>query len=205
MGLLLRRFWAVLLAAAAAAAIAYLASRFLIAPTYEAAAQITVIAGDTLDDCAAAAGSRQVLEQVIDSLGLGYSYEDLSDMVAAKAFAASQQVTVTVAHASPTMARDLANAIGETASAYVAETAGAGAAKVTEYAKTPSNPSSPDIKLNTALGGAAGLVLAMAVALMVCILDDSIRTGEDVRYHLNLDVLAVVPREGSDRKGGIIE
>jgi capsular polysaccharide biosynthesis protein len=206
--LVFSRPWVILEALTVAATIAYLASQFLIAPTYEAVARITVSAADNdensralLDECADAVGSRPVLEEVIDSLGLGYSYEELRDMVAVKVSAASRRLTVTVKHAAPILARDLANTISETACAYIAETKGTEVAKVADSADTPPRPASPNIRLNTVVGGLLGIVLVAITALLVAVLDDSCQSDEDLHYHLDLHAMAVVPPDISNRRG----
>jgi capsular polysaccharide biosynthesis protein len=182
----------------ASAIIVCLASRFLLAPTYEAVAQIAVLASGKLSDCAAAVKSPAVLEQVSDDFGLSYTFEELSDMVAAKTAAAPLRVSVIVTHGSPSLARDLADAIADAASTYI----GAETAKVMEYAQTPQTPSSPNIPLNTLLGGIVGLAIAVIVALIVSIMDDNVISDEDVYYHMGVRTLATIPPAKSGRKGG---
>lgn len=57
----------------------------------------------------------------------------------------------------------------------------------------PTEPSSPSYKKNCALGAMAGIVLAMAVIAFIFIMDDTIKTEEDIEKYLNMTTLAVIP------------
>jgi capsular polysaccharide biosynthesis protein len=200
MRLLLSHSWSVLEAIAVSAVIASLASRFLMVPAYEATAQIAVRDGNELNDCAAAAKSSEAGEKAIDNLGLSYSVEELADIVKVEVDETTRRVSVTATHGSPLLAHDLANAISEVASGYIVSVSGSDAATIAEYANMPQKPSSPNVRQNTIIGGALGIAVAAVIALMVSILDDSIKSGEDVRHHLGFRTLAVIPPDRRSRR-----
>ena len=65
---------------------------------------------------------------------------------------------------------------------------------------TPTIPSSLSLVKNTAIGALLAL-LAIAVIVIRHLMDDTIKTEEDVKKYLELNVLAAVPLEkGSSKK-----
>ena len=70
------------------------------------------------------------------------------------------------------------------------------AIKIYEEAAMPDRPSSPSLKKNCALGLLAGLVLAMAVITILYLLDDTIKTEDDIEKYLGMTTLAVLPYNG---------
>ena len=71
---------------------------------------------------------------------------------------------------------------------------------IAEKAVTPKAPSSPNLLKNTAMGGLIGAVLAIAVIVVMYLMDDTIKTEEDVRKYLQLNTLAEIPMEKKNRK-----
>lgn len=57
-------------------------------------------------------------------------------------------------------------------------------------------PSAPRPKLNAAAAAILGVALALVLAFVLEYLDDTLRTADDVRRHLDLPVLAGVPGAG---------
>ena len=74
------------------------------------------------------------------------------------------------------------------------------AVKTVEEADLPTHPSSPSVFRNTLLGGVLGIILAMGVIILIYILDDTIKTPEDVENYLGLNVLTSIPiHEGAQK------
>ncbi len=63
-------------------------------------------------------------------------------------------------------------------------------------------PSSPNLMKNLMMGGLLGMILAIAVIVVRFLMDDTIKTEEDVKKYLGLNTLASLPVEkGLKRKG----
>ena len=67
-----------------------------------------------------------------------------------------------------------------------------------ERAVAPDKPSAPSMKKNVVIAALLGLFATMAVIVIQYILDDSIKTAEDVEKYLQLNTLASIPLEFSD-------
>ena len=60
----------------------------------------------------------------------------------------------------------------------------------------PEKPISPSMSRNVAMGALAGLVLAVGVVVLMTLMDDSIKSEDDIEKYLGLSTLAIIP----DRK-----
>ena len=60
-------------------------------------------------------------------------------------------------------------------------------------AGVPKEPSGPNTMMNTVLSAGAGVILTLAVLVLVYVLDDTIRSEEDVERYLGLSVMGVIP------------
>ena len=140
--------------------------------------------------------SRSFMEDVIKKLNLTIDYQQLLEKVEVTNPTSSRILQVTVNDPSPQTAADIANEMASVAESKLKEITGMQAIKIYEEAAVPDRPSSPSLKKNCALGLLAGLILAMAVVTILYLLDDTIKTEEDIEKYLGISVLAMVP----DRK-----
>ncbi|GAA4221521.1 uncharacterized protein involved in exopolysaccharide biosynthesis [Sagittula marina] len=84
------------------------------------------------------------------------------------------------------------------------DTQNAGRFEVLETALVPENPMSSSAKKITAVGGVASLLLALAVALVLEMLNPAIRTQQQMERMLGIQPVAVIPvvATGRDRTAG---
>ena len=69
-----------------------------------------------------------------------------------------------------------------------------------EEANLPTSPSSPSVMRNTAMGGLLGLVLSAGIIIVIFLLDDTIKTPDDVENYLGLNVLTSIPIQEGEEK-----
>lgn len=67
------------------------------------------------------------------------------------------------------------------------------AANVFEEANLPENPVSPSTMRNTLIGAILGFVIAVAAILISYLVNDTIRTSDDVERYLHLSTLGTIP------------
>lgn len=140
--------------------------------------------------------SRPVLEEVIDNLGLDMSYEQLSGSVTVNNPQDTRLLQITVENPDPSAAKDIVNELASASSAYIGENMEMDPPKIIEQGEVPTHRTSPDMKKMVMLGLAAGLVLSAGIVTLMTILDDTIKTEDDITKYLNISTLANVP----DRK-----
>ena len=210
-----KRWWMIAAALVAGALAAGLFSRVILSPVYESTSMMYVLSKETTlssladlqmgtqltQDYKVLVTSRPVLEEVISELGLDMDYEDLQEAVSINNPSDTRILTITVSNSDPVMAKTIVDEIAQTASGYIGSIMEMVPPKIVEEGQVPEYQSSPSVKRNAALGGIVGAVLACGVLTLLVILNDTIRTEEDVERYLGLTTLALVPERGKSRKG----
>ncbi|MDZ7957619.1 MAG: polysaccharide biosynthesis tyrosine autokinase [Aulosira sp. DedQUE10] len=88
----------------------------------------------------------------------------------------------------------------------VLENQNIGNSRVISDALVSDKPVSPIIPLNLGLGGVLGIFLGLGIALMLEVMDNSLKTIEEVKRLLNYPLLGTIPLaekpKGSDGEGG---
>lgn len=206
---LLRKAWIILLAGVGLAIVALLISKFVIRPQYISTTKVYVMnrqdsnAVITYSDLQSGAQltqdymtlitSRPVTEQVIAELGLDMKHKDMVDIISVDNPKNTRTLTISVEYNDPYMAKEIADAIRKASTVHITNVMDIDAVNVVEEANVPDEPSSPNIKKNTVMCGAIGVALAMIVISIIYILDDTIKTPEDVEKYLGLSVLSSIP------------
>lgn len=208
-GILFSRVWIILGTGLLAAVIGFAISKFVLTPTYESTTKIYILnksentavtysdvqMGTQLTkDYAELINSRYVLETVIGQLALSDTeYKDLLKKVSVNTPTDTRIVTITVTDTDPLQAQKIANCIREVAGAHIQNVMDIDAVNVVEEANLPTIKAGPSVIKWTAIGGILGVFLVCAVILIHYLLDDSIKSSEDVEKYLGLSTLALIP------------
>ena len=198
--ILLSRFWIILGAGVIAALICFGISGYVLAPVYESTTKIYILnktdnttvtytdvqMGTQLTkDYAELINSRYVIEKVIGQLSLeDMEYKDLMKKVSVNTPVDTRIVSITVEHTDPALAMRIANCIREVAGEHIQNVMDIEAVNVVETANMPIEKSGPSIVKWTLIGGLAGVFFASAVILIIFLLDDTIKSSEDVEKYL---------------------
>lgn len=215
-GLMLHRLWLIILCAVAAGAVGYAVSRFVLTEEFESTTRIYVLNrqnDDTLTYTDVQLGtqltkdfreiikSRYVLEQVIDICGLAESSGSLASRVSVDTQTDTRIVTITVTDTDPARAQYIANELREAAAERIKNVMDIQAVNVVDEANLPTVPSAPSVTKWTAIGFLLGAFLCMAVVLIQFLLDDTIKTSDDIEKYLGLSTLGMIPmREEKEEK-----
>lgn len=207
--ILLNRFWIILGAGVIAALICFGISAYVLAPVYESTTKIYILnktdnttvtytdvqMGTQLTkDYAELINSRYVIEKVIGQLSLeDMEYKDLMKKVSVNTPVDTRIVSITVEHTDPALAMRIADCIREVAGEHIQNVMDIEAVNVVEAANMPMEKSGPSVTKWTLIGGAAGVFLACAFILILFLLDDTIKSSEDVEKYLGLSTLAMIP------------
>lgn len=152
--------------------------------------------------------SSLVLQPVIDDLGLDGTVSDLASAVSASAATASTAITVTVTDQNPGQAARIANAIGESFTTVVAEQLerpidsrpSIVRIDTLEAAQVPTSPAAPNVRLIIILGALLGLAAGIGVAVLRSILDNRVRSIEDVERAISIPVLGGIALDPQARE-----
>jgi capsular exopolysaccharide synthesis family protein len=143
---------------------------------------------------------RAVAEYAIDELGLQSSPESLVGRVDVTNPLDTTVISVNASAGTPEEARDLAEAWirgmiiqiddlegdGRTGSSAVTVVAG-------DSARLPTSPSSPNTRLNVALGALIGLALGIGYAVVRHVLDRRLRDPRDIERETGVAVVGTIP------------
>ncbi len=144
--------------------------------------------------------SRSVLEKVISTLNLDMSVEELGNSVTTANKENTRIMTIQVENEDPELAREIADALRETASSKIKDIMDIDAVNTIEKANLPTSPSSPSVMKNTAIGAMLGILLSAGIIILIFILDDTVKTPDDVEKYLGLNVLTSIPIQEGEEK-----
>lgn len=213
LGVILHNLWIIIVSGVIVAAAALLVSYFIITPKYESVTKIYVIsktnadtmtysdlqAGSTLTkDYKELVKSRPVLEEVLAETGIDVELKNLEAQITVEVPQDTRIVSITVEDKDPYEARIIADSVRIAASKHIREVMDTEAVNVVEEASLPIEKSSPSILKNTAIGYAVGLFLAIAIVIINYIMDDTIKTPDDVEKFLGVSVLGSIPYSEND-------
>ena len=137
--------------------------------------------------------SRYVLESVIEELELPMSVGQLASEISISNPESTRVITLTVKDADPIRAMQIADTVREAASEHIENVMNIEAVNVVDYADLPTMKCEPNVRKYTMLGAAAGFMLMCAIFVLRFILNDAIRTPDDIEKRLGLSCLAVIP------------
>lgn len=187
---------------------AFLFTKVFMTPVYQSTAQLYVInkqqEGVTTNNDLSAAKmltqdfvhlvkSRPVLEQVIEELDLNMTSEDLAAEVTVNVPTDTRILEIKVTDADPYTAKEIVDSITDIAAKQIVQIMEMDKVNVVEEGNLPINPVSPSTSKNTLLGGIAGVFIAAILVIAAHLMNDTIRTEEDVERYLGLSVLAAIP------------
>lgn len=187
-----------------------LVTNFLITPQYISTASVLVLSKETTltsiadlqlgtqltNDYKVLISSTSVLEQVIDNLGLDVKTEELRSTITVENPTDTRILEISVQNPDPVMAKEIVDEVAEVSSEYIGDKMEVVPPKVIEAGKIPTNRTSPSVAKNAMLGLMAGIIACMAIVAVYAVMDDSIKSEDDMVKYLGISVLASVP----DRK-----
>lgn len=210
----LKKWWLIVIVGILGGALSFLGTKMFITPMYESNAMIYLLSksnaitsaldiqlgNQITDDFMILATSRPVVETVIEDEKLDLTYEEMVDKITVSNPSNTQILKISVKDANPVVACELANAMAKATQKRVAEVMNTDEPNVVEEAIVTDEPVSPNTLKNTIIGGVVGAFLVMAVLLVNYMIDDRIKTEEDVAKYLELNTLASIPKMENMRK-----
>lgn len=210
-----KRILAIALAGVLVGGIAGAFSKFVLTPQYTSTAMVYILSKETTltsladlqigsqltKDYKIIVTSRPVLEDVITQLGLDLSYKALNSKITISNPTDTRILSITAQDPDPILAKNIADAVAKTSSQYIGDIMEMIPPKIIEEGVVPTEKTSPSNTKNALLGAVLGALLVCGVTAAEVILNDTVRTEEDVEKYLGLSVLASVP----NRMGAAME
>ena len=193
----------IILSAVFMALVAFVGTKMFVTPKYTSVTKLYVMAKN--DDSSASATyselqsgsmltkdymelvkSRPVLEKAISKLKLDMEPEELAEMITTETPTDTRIMSISVTDDDPKEAKQIADTLRKAVSVQITEIMNADSVNTVEEGK------------NMMLGALLGLVISMGFVVLIFILDDTVKTPDDVEKYLGLNVLTSIPiQEGS--------
>ena len=182
----------------------FLVSKFLITPKYESETKLYVLnrandSATTLSDVQLSTQltkdyqilvtSAPVMNQVIKELGLNMKASELASTISVDTPSDTRVLQITVTSDNPKRAKDIADKVAQVSSKKICDIMKIEQVNVIEEGSLSEEPAVDTVQKWTLIG----LVLSCAVIIIRSMLDDTVKTTEDVEKYFDLSTLAVIP------------
>lgn len=202
-----RKLWVLILTGMLGAAISGIFTATMMKPVYTSSTMLYIVNKTTTltsltdlqlgsqltKDYKVLVTSRPVTSKVIENLDLNLDHEQLLRKLTVANPQDTRILTISVEDNDPYMAKAIADEMASVAASRMAEIMDTAPPNIVEEGYVPTRQTSPSLVKNTAIGGMAGLFLAAVIVLAVFVMNDTIKTPEDVEKYLQLNVLGTIP------------
>ena len=216
---ILSRLTIIILVGILVGGIAFAYTEFFITPQYLSTTKVYIVsrqdpnqqgltssdlafASDLANDYQVLLTSEPVLRKVKDDLKLDLSVGQLAGMVDVELEEDTRVLDIKVSSPDPKLSKKIADKVRDVANEKTKEVMeGVEAVNPVDEATLPRVPSSPHVEKNTMLGFIIGFGLALLVVILMFVLDDTIKTPDDIEKKLGVSVLASIPLKSAKSKG----
>lgn len=216
--LLISKWMIILMVTLAMAAASYGYFHYVVTPQYTSNTRIMVINRQNSDQITATditsstslskdyveiVTAPSVLEQVIADLNLDMSVSSLKSMVSASLITDTRMINIAVTNEDPILAKQIADSIATVSSDKISKVMNIkDMVSIIDEGSLPKTPSSPATKRNTIIAALIGIFVSCAVIIVANILNDTIKTADDVEKYLGVSVLGTIPVFESESTAG---
>ena len=211
---LVSKIWLIILLAALGAGLMLGYTMLFVKPTYSSTSTIYILTKSTsitsladiqlgtqiTKDYQVIITSRPVIEEVINNLSLDKSYEGLKSQISINNPDNTRFLEITVKDTDAYLAKKIVDELTDVSVRTTGVVMDTTPPNIMDYGQVASSPVSPSVKKNAIIGALLGIVLACAIIIIRFMMNDSIRTGEDVEKYLGLNVLGMIPLEEGTSK-----
>lgn len=190
-------------------------SKFCITPTYSSTTKLYILSKSTsitsfadiqignslTQDYMEMVKSRPVVQGVIDNLNLNLSYQGMLGKLTVTNPSNTRFLCITIEDSDPVMAKEIVDEFATVAIERIAEIMATDRPNIVEEGYVEEHPISPSVKKNTLIGALVGLVLSCGIIVARHLLDDTIKSSDDLEKYLGLNTLAMIPKGKEEYDG----
>lgn len=138
--------------------------------------------------------SETVLDKVISDLQLDVDYEDLQKLITVSNPAGTHIITTSVRTTDVETSRNIANDLLNVSIEQIYQIVGTGKPTIIDYSKAERVKNvTPSLSKFILIGVLLGMMLVAAFIVIRMVMDDSIRSDDDITKYLQLTVLSSIP------------
>lgn len=208
--LFITKIWLIILVPILCIGIVYIQQRFFLNPEYTAKATLYILkqeneasynyttsdfslALDVVNDCTYILKSDMVLDEVIEKLDLDMSYDDLYDCIETENPSDTRILEVNVTTHSAELSKKIADQVCLIGIENITDAMGFKQVNLYSKGQVSLEPSNALGMMSYLLIGVIAAVLVYSIVVMAYILDDSLRTKDDIERYLGVGVLGDIP------------
>ena len=139
-----------------------------------------------------------VHELVDEKLGLDYSYSKLSDMVSVYSPSGSHILYINAQSSDPQEAKLLADTYATVVQDFIADKMELRRPQLIQVAQVPTRPISPNIRTDILIALLVGGFLAAAIVILLYLMDDRVRTSDDIEKATGLATLGMLMKQAPE-------
>lgn len=221
--MLVKRKWLIIIISILITLSSFLISKFLISPTYSATS-ILIVGNTQISDSnndknydnllfydklvvtySKVLQSNNVLNDVVNKLHFKTTVEDIENNLTVTTKQDTLLIDITIKDKDAERAMEISNQISQS---FVEKVADIMKLKqnvnIVDLAEMPNKSVSPNILLNTLIGFFLGLMISIFISFVLEYLDNTIKSPEDIKKHLDVPIIGVIPLydEVEFEKGG---
>lgn len=203
------RLWLILLVGVIFAGATGVYCKFIATPLYTSTTQLYILGSSAgisslsdltmgsqiAQDYIVVTQSRPVVEEVIKNLELDMDYEDLLEVTTIENPADTRMLSISVTDPDPTLAKEIVDQYARVSGARISEIMDISEPTIVERGYVADEKTSPTTGKNTVIAGVLGVFLAAAIVIIRHLLDDTIKSADDIERYLGLNTLGTLPNE----------
>lgn len=212
---LIRVFWekktTIILLIAIFMVLGFIYSSFLVEPKYTSSTKLVLAQSSSESDSASItttditlnsklistyAGileSNKVVRQVISNLGIEDSEESIKNNVSVTSETGTDIIKITVSNTNAQKAADIANEMSKVFAEEVKRLYGMDNINTLDPAEVNEEPSNINLTKTIIIFAAIGFIIAVGYIFVVYMLDNSVKTSDDIERTMQIPVLASIP------------
>lgn len=208
-----RRLWMIILALILGGGLTTLYCKVILTPKYTSTAMVYILSKETTltsladlqigsqltKDYKVVATSRPVLQEVINTLGLERDYDDLKRSLVLTNPPDTRVLSISIEDPDPVRAKAIVDTVAKVSSRHIGDIMEMTPPKVIEEGIVSAKKSSPHVSKNAVIGGVSAAVLVCFLIVLQVVLNDTIRSEDDVEKYLEISVLAAIPEREENR------
>jgi len=201
------RIWVIILAFVIGGTAAVLYSEVVLTPMYSSTTMVYILSKETTltsladlqigsqltKDYRVVTTSRPVLQEVIDNLNLDMKYEELNKKITLDNPSDTRILSITAIDPDPVRAKAIVDQVASVSSEHIANIMEMTPPKVIEEGIVAEEKISPHVQKNAIIGALVAVFVVCGLVVLEVVLNDTIKTEEDVEKYLQLSVLSSIP------------
>lgn len=195
-------------------AIAFSYTEFVVQPMYSSTSQLYILTQSTsltsladiqvgtqlTQDYMELIKSRPVVDEVIANLQLESDYEEVLKCLSIENPNNTRILKITATVENPEMAKQIADEFAQVSKKRISQIMCTDEPSVVAFGYVSRKPVNVHVAKNTVIGAFLGVFVVAAIVIVLYLLNDTIRTTEDVEKYLGLNTLAAIPLQAGEKK-----